>query len=355
MARFVRKEKQDIGLPPDELVFRGRRKMEHTRKRVIIYGPDTVEEYEPERIEDITGLLSPGKTVWVNIDGIHDELEMGALGTLFNLDPRMLSHVMNVQQRATVLEFDDSLYISLKMVHYTDEAEGRVSAEQLSLVVKDSLVISFQEHTGDVFDPIRDRIRRRRKIVSSGADFLAFALIDVVIDTYALILSQLGDRIEELEGELIEGENGQVLDQIYLLKRELNYLRKNTLPAREMVIQLAKIDSDLVNEHNEPLIRELVDNSSLVNESAESYREILSDQLAMHHTRLGTKLNDIMKVLTIFSALFIPLTFIAGIYGTNFDYIPELSFRYAYFIMLGVMAVMATGMLIFFRRRRWFR
>jgi magnesium transporter len=388
MARFVRKEKREIGLPPDELIFHGRRKMDKTLKRLIVYGPGSagtggqlqvgsqmeagvgvVEEYEIDDISELSKMeRKPGTVSWLNIDGVHDEEVLRKIGDIFDLDPIMLSNIMNVNQRASVQEYDDAVYLNLKMVHYQNSdssadnpsagsfgSEDRIVSEQLSLVIKDSLFISFQEHKGDVFNPVRERIRRRRRIFYSGADYLAFALIDVVIDTYILILSLLGDKIEKLEDDLTEGTDKFLVEQIYTAKRELNYLRKNTLPTREMVLQLSKIDSDLIHDDLAVFVKEMIDNSSLMVESAESYREILSDQLTMYHTRVSSKLNDIMKILTIFSAIFIPLTFIAGIYGTNFDYIPELSFRYAYFIMLGVMIGVAAGMLLFFRSRKWFR
>ncbi len=388
MARFVRKDKREIGLPQDELLFHGRQKMDETLKRLIIYGPGStraegqpedssqteaaageVEELEVENLRELSEMeRKPGTVTWLNIDGVHDEEVLREIGKFYDLDPIMLSNIMNVNQRASVQEYENAIYINLKMLHYQDQnsaasspsagdfgPEDRIVSEQLSLVIKDSLIISFQEHKGDVFNPVRERIRRRRRIFSSGADYLAFALIDVVIDTYILILSQLGDKIENLEDDLIDGTDRSLLEQIYTAKKELNYLRKNTLPTREMVLQLSKIDSDLIHDDHAVFVKEMIDNSSLMVESAESYREILSDQLTMHHTHVSAKLNDIMKILTIFSAIFIPLTFIAGIYGTNFDYIPELSFRYAYFVMLGVMVGVAVGMLLFFRSRKWFR
>ncbi len=181
------------------------------------------------------------------------------------------------------------------------------------------------------------------------------SLVDVVIDNYLLIISLLGDKIELLEEVLVHSTENSLVRIIYDYKNELNYLRKNILPTKDMVQFLAKSESELIDSVNAPLIRELFYNCSNVVETSESYREILSDQLNLYHTQVSNKLNDIMKVLTIFSALFIPLTFIAGIYGTNFNYIPELGYRYSYFIMLSVMAVLATGMLIFFWKKKWFK
>lgn len=354
MARFARKKKTEVGLSPDSLLFRGERKMETPLISVFTYSEGTSEESTLSEIDELVPYLQVSdKIVWVNIDGIHDETMMKRLGELCRLENSTLSDIMDSGFRASVKELDEYVFMSLKMLRFNDES---VIGEQLSLLLGESLVISFQEQPGDVFEPVRERIRKKRRIAGRSANFLTFSLIDVVIDTYLLIISELGDRIEELDEALTEHSSRELLGRIYQYKKELNYLRKTIFPTREMVQQLLKTDNDLLTPEsgNGGYYQELVSNCSLAVEGVESYREILNDQFSLYHTEVSGKLNDIMKVLTIFSAIFIPLTFIAGIYGTNFDYIPELAFRYAYFIMLGVMAVVAFVMILFFRSRKWF-
>jgi magnesium transporter len=225
----------------------------------------------------------------------------------------------------------------------------------LSLILTKSVLISFQERKGDVFEPVRERIRKQKKrIRNAGTDYLAFALLDIVIDNYIYIISFLGEKIETLEENLLMDPKKSVIEEINMYKRELNFLRKSIKPAREMILSLSKMESELIDESTDVHFKELQDNINQANDSSDSYREILSDQLNIYHTTISSKLNDIMKFLTIFSVIFIPLTFIAGIYGTNFDVVPELHYEYSYFIMWGVIVTVAIGMLIYFRRRKWF-
>jgi magnesium transporter len=271
----------------------------------------------------------------------------------FKLDNFILADVMNTQARPKVQEYANCIFISIKMLQQ-DEKTGTISVENLSLIVTDSILISFQERKGDVFEPVRERIRNQKKrIRNSGTDYLAFALLDIVVDNYIYIISVLGDKIESLEESLLQDPKQSVIDEINSLKRELNFLRKNINPAKEMILTLSKMESDFIDEHTYIHYKELLDNINQAMESSDSYREILSDQLNIYHTTISSRLNDIMKFLTVFSVIFIPLTFIAGIYGTNFEVVPELHYEYSYFIMWGVMITVAIGMLIYFKRKNW--
>ena len=226
--------------------------------------------------------------------------------------------------------------------------------ENLSLILTKSFIISFQEKKGDVFEPVRERIRKQKKrIRNGGTDYLLFALLDIVIDNYLYVVSTLGEKIETLEENLLLDPKQEIIGEINTYKRELNFLRKNINPAKELILSLVKLDSELFNDSTIVHYKELQDNINQVIESSDSYREILSDQLNIYHTTVSSKLNDIMKFLTVFSVIFIPLTFIAGIYGTNFDFLPELHYKYSYFVMWGVILTVAIGMLIYFRRKKW--
>ena len=233
--------------------------------------------------------------------------------------------------------------------------ENKLSAENLSLLVLDKFIISFQESGGDVFDPVRERIRRHKsKIRTKGADYLLFALLDVVIDNYIYILSLLGERIENLENRMTDTFDKQMPTIITSYKQELNYLRRIIKPTREMILTLAKMESEFIQKSNRVNYKELQDNINEANELADSYREMLYDLLNIYHSSATTRLNDIMKLLTIISVIFIPLTFIVGVYGTNFKYFPEINWRYGYFAMWGLMILVAAFMIWYFKKKDWF-
>jgi magnesium transporter len=279
---------------------------------------------------------------------------MKEIARKFNLDHMILADVMNTQARPKVIEHDNCIFISIKMLQQDPETD-LISVENLSLILTKSVLLSFQEKKGDVFEPVRERIRKQKKrIRTSGTDYLAFALLDIVIDNYIYIISLLGEKIETLEDNLLDDPKKAVIEEINVYKKELNFLRKNIKPAKDMILGLSKMESDFIDVGTGIHLKELQDNINQAGESSDSYREILSDQLNIYHTTISSKLNDIMKFLTIFSVIFIPLTFIAGIYGTNFDVVPELHYEYSYFIMWGIMLAVAIGMLIYFRKRKWF-
>lgn len=341
-------------MSPDALYFRGVRKSENTLLNIIDFDSESLEEKSIQNIAEAFPYSKKETVTWLNVDGLHDADLMKNISDGFELEQLILSTVMDTQARPTVQEFDDCILISIKMLQQ-DPDTNRISVENLSLILTESMLISFQEKKGDVFDPVRERIRKNRKrIRSSGTDYLAFALLDIVIDNYIYILGILGEKIEALEESLLIDPKKDVIEEINTYKRELNFIRKNIKPAREMILSLAKLDSELIDDDNEIHFRELQDNINQANDTSDSYREMLSDQLNIYHTTISSKLNDIMKFLTIFSVIFIPLTFIAGIYGTNFDVVPELHYEYSYYIMWGVMIIVAVGMLIYFKKKDWF-
>ncbi|MDU8886867.1 magnesium/cobalt transporter CorA [Yeosuana sp. MJ-SS3] len=355
MARFIRKEKHEIGLSPDELLFRGEKKVEEVTIRVIDFDAKNLEENALKEIAEIQKYQEKKTVTWLNIDGLHNSTLMQEIARVFKLDDLVLANVMNTTARPTVFEHDNCISISVKMLQL-NENTGLVSVENLSLILTKSVLISFQEKRGDVFEPIRERIRKKKKRIRNGwTDYLAFALLDIVIDNYIYIIGVLGEKIEILEENLGHDQPSKsIIKKINTYKRELNFIRRNIRPAKEMILSLSKMESEFIFESTYVHYKELLDNINQANDSTDSYREILTDQLNLYHTTISSKLNDIMKFLTIFSVIFIPLTFIAGIYGTNFEVLPELQYKYSYFIMLAAMLVLAIGMLIYFRKRKWF-
>ena len=353
MARFTDKGKDEIGRAPDELFFRGEKKIENIKLTIIDFDSEHCEEIAISKTKEAIKYREKESVTWFNIDGLHNPVAMKNIALVFELDNLVLADVMDTGARPKIYDYDTCVALSIKMLHQ-DENTEQISVENLSLVLTKSVLLSFQERDGDVFDPVRERIRNQKKrIRRSSADYLMYALLDIVIDNYILILSNLGEKIENLEELLLDNPSQDLLGQINSYKKELNFLRKNINPAKEMILGLSKMDSDLLNEPNNVHFKELVGNINQAIESSDSYREILSDQLNIYHTTISSKLNDVMKLLTVFSVIFIPLTFIAGIYGTNFEVVPELKYEYSYFIMWGVMLVLAISMLIYFRKRKW--
>jgi len=270
------------------------------------------------------------------------------------LHPLLIEDIMNTDQRPKLQESDNNLFLVLKMLRY-NETDNTIIAEQLSMVIGKTFLLTFQEQPGDVFEPVRERIRKQKgRIRATSIDYLAYALIDTVVDNYIYIVERFGERIEDMEEAVLGNPEPEIMEQLSDYRREMNFLRKNIRPAREAIIQLSKLDSDLINKKTRPFIKDLEDLITQTSEAIDTYREMLSDQMNLYNSTLANKMNDVMKILTIFAAIFIPLTFIAGIYGTNFDYLPELHFKYSYFILWAVMILAAVIMLIFFKRKKWF-
>lgn len=353
MTRFIKKKKQDIGLGPDELIFRGSKRTDQVSLRIIDFDANNLNENSIESVKETSKYVDDKTVTWLNIDGLHNMAIMEEVSTTFNFDKLVIAEVLNTDARPKIIDYDNCTLITIKMLQQDEDSE-MIKVENLSLILTKSVLITFQERKGDVFEPVRERIRKQKKrIRNGGTDYLVFALLDIVIDNYLYVISLLGEKIETLEENLLINPNQIVINEINNYKRELNFLRKSIKPAKEMIFSIAKMESEFITESTSVHFKELQDNISQASDSSDSYREILSDQLNIYHTTISSKLNDIMKFLTVFSVIFIPLTFIAGIYGTNFDNVPELHYEYSYFIMWGVMVLVAILMLLYFRKKKW--
>ena len=354
MPYIPHKKKEDIGLSPYELKFRGKKKAEDIRVQVIDFDLEGVRETEIKDTGELRKYLSSDSITWINVDGLHNEQIIRDLSDIFSIPADILSDVMEPSSRPQAEEFDNGFFVSIKMMEF-NEKKNRVSVDNLSLIVIDKILVTFQEEKGDVFEPVRERIRKHKtKIRTSGSDYLAFTLLDVVIDNYIYILGVYGEKVETLEGKLILDTNKETLKIINLFKHELNNLRVDIKPAKEMIMGLVKLDTDFIQEENEKHYKELQDNINQAVDLLDYYREVLYDELNMYHSSMSTKLNDTMTVLTIFSVIFIPLTFIVGVYGMNFDNFPELHWKYGYFIVWGIMLLIVAGMIGYFKKRKWF-
>ena len=354
MSRFIKKNKEHIGLSPFALIFRGQKKTDKSILRAMNFDLEEVRELDVKSNDQLISLKKSKTLSWLNVDGLDNVELMENLAKIFQIENNILSDVMNPSIRPKVQEFENGIFATINMLEY-NEKNDNLSVENLSLIITDNTLISFQEQPGDVFDPIRDRIRKHKnKIRTSGPDYLAFALLDIVVDNYIYVIGMLGDKIESLEEYMTLEPKKEQLDSINSFKKDLNFLRKHIKPAREMILNLAKLESDYIHDENHIHFKELQDNINEAADLSDSYREILYDQLNIYHSSMSTKLNEIMRVLTVFSVIFIPLTFLVGVYGTNFVYLPEKDWHYGYFAMWGVMIITTLIMLWYFKRKKWF-
>jgi len=353
MPRFIKKTSRKAGLPPGTLVHIGERKTEKVRITVIDYDETHFEQEVMKTVEECFPFKDKPTVTWINIDGLHDVQIIEKLGGHFGLHPLLLEDILNTEQRPKMEDFGDYIFLVVKMLHYNDTSE-HIETEQVSLILGPNWVISFQERGGDVFDPIRDRLKKNKgRIRKMGADYLAYALVDAIVDNYFIILEEFGEAIEDTETELATNPTRETLQTIRTMKREMVFLRKSVWPLRELVSGLERGGSPLVHESTGVYLRDVYDHTVQVIDTVESFRDMISGMLDIYLSSISNRMNEVMKVLTIFAAIFIPLTFVAGIYGMNFEYMPELRWHWGYFGVLIVMACVAIVMLIYFRRKRW--
>jgi magnesium transporter len=353
MPRFIKKGLSKAGSAPGTLEHIGEKKIDQPLMRLVTYDGSGINEQELQTLDQFPARTEVAGVAWLNIDGIHDLALIEQIGQRFGIHPLAQEDIVNTGQRPKVEVFDDALFLVLKMLRY-DEIEEIILAEQVSLVLGPHWLISFQETSGDVFDPVRERLRRGKgRIRTAGCDYLAYALIDAVVDHYFHILERIGTRIEDLEEAITDSPQQKNLHAIHYLKREVIYLRKQVWPLREMVGRLIKEDSPLVHETTRLFLGDVYDHVIQSMDTIESYRDLLTSLLDLYLSMVSNRMNEVMKVLTIIATIFIPITFVAGIYGMNFKYMPELDWRWGYAMAWAVMAVIAAGLLIYFKRRKW--
>jgi len=353
MSKFVRRRGKKIGLPPGTPVFVGDKKIEEVKISIIDYDETQFQEKEAKTIEECFPFKETSTVTWINIDGVHQVDVIEKIGKHFDMHPLIMEDIMHTEQRPKMEDFGHYIFIVLKMLYYDDE-ENEIKGEQVSLILGERFVISFQEREGDIFDPIRDRIRNAKgRVRKMGADYLAYLLLDAVVDHYFTILEKLGERIEELEEKLVSDPRPETLHEIHKLKREMIFLRRSVWPLRELISGLERVESSLIKKATRIYLRDIYDHTIQVIDTVETYRDMLSGMHDTYLSSISNRMNEVMKVLTIIATIFIPLTFIAGIYGMNFEFMPELKWRAAYFVVWGIIAVVAVSMVVFFRRRKW--
>jgi magnesium transporter len=354
MLRLMKKVSKKAGLPPGSLIHVGEKKTEEAQIQVFDYNEKELEERDVDTIEEASAYRNKRSVTWINVNGIHQPDVTERVGAAFDLHPLILEDILNTTQRPKMDDLDDYLYISLKMLRY-NESESLLETEQVSLVLGRNFVVSFQESAGDVFDPVRERLRKAKgRIRKRGADYLIYALMDAVVDNYFVVLEKVGEDIEGLEEELISDPGPQTARAIHHLRRELIFLRRSVWPLREIIAAVERGDSKLVKEKTRIYFKDVYDHTIHVAETIETFRDMVAGMLDVYLSAVSNRMNQVMKVLTIIATIFIPLTFLAGVYGMNFKHMPELEWPYGYPLLWLVMIGVGVSMFVYFKKKKWF-
>lgn len=354
MPELIKKRSRKAGLPPGSLIHIGEKKKEEVKITVIDYDEGNFQEKVIAEIQECFTFKDKPSVTWINVDGIHKVEIPEKLGECYGFHPLIIEDILNTDQRPKMEDFGDYIYIVLKMLNL-DSRTNSIISEQISLILGPNFVISFQEGPeGDVFNPVRERLRAGKgKIRKMGADYLAYSIIDSVVDNYFIILEKLGEKIESLEERLVTNPTGNVLREIHNLKREMLFLRKSVWPLREVISTMAKGESSLIHPSTGIYLRDIYDHTIHVVDTIETFRDMVSGMLDIYLSSISNRMNAVMKVLTIIATIFMPLTFLAGVYGMNFKNMPELEWKFGYPMIVLVMLIVAVIMLYFFRKKKW--
>ncbi len=342
-----------VGKPPGSLIYLGPKKDVPISIKVIEYNQESFQESAPDSFTSDIKIQQEGKFTWIDVTGLHDIKLIENIGKAVNIHSLTLEDLLNVNQRPKIDIFHTYIYIVIQLLKF-DEDHNTVESEQLSIILGSNYVITFLESPSDIFEVLKTRMRNHTgKIRNSSADYLAYAILDVVVDDYYDVIEKIGERIEAFEEILMLHPHKMQIQEIYSLKRELLQLRKAVWPIREIITKLDKDDTDIIKEKTTLYLRDLYDHSIQIIETAEIYRDLTSGLVDMYMSSTSHKLNEIIKVLTILSSIFIPLTFIAGVYGMNFKYMPELEWHYGYYLCLAAMGILAIMMIFYFKIKKW--
>ncbi|MCZ4408327.1 magnesium/cobalt transporter CorA [Cryomorphaceae bacterium 1068] len=353
MARFLKHEAKKIGTAPGSLIFVGNKRSDVVSIHAIRYNAESYESFPDAKLEEIGGIVQEGSLTWIDVFGLHDPDVIQAFGDKFNMHPLLQEDVLNTEQRPKYEEYSEHNTFILKMLS-VDRDHSAVLTEQVSIVAGKNYLLCFQEVKGDVFESIRQRIlNQTTKIRERDSDYLAFAMLDAIVDNYIVSIEYFGNEIENLEAEMLVRIEPEILPRINTYKREISSLRRIVRPVLEIVFQYEKSESPHLDSKTIPFIKDLQDHVVQATEAIEIYKELLNDELSFYHTSMSNRLNDTMRVLTVFSVIFIPLSFLSGVYGTNFKYFPELEYKYSYPIFWTLLISIACLMLYFFYRKKW--
>ncbi len=342
---------EKTGAPPGTVIYLGEARNERVKISLIEYSETEFIEKDFYDLSECMEHVDPNMVKWINVDGIHKVELIEAIGKKYNIHPLTLEDIANTSQRPKFEDYDNYVVAIMKMIYYDTE----LRSEQLSVILMDGMVISFQEvHGGDAFDLIRNRLRTGKgRIRKMKADYLAYALIDAVVDCYFSILEKIGDKIETIEEDLIANPSKETMHELHSMKREMIFLRKSVWPIRELISNLERSETELITPSTDIYLRDLHDHSVRVIDTVETYRDLLSGMMDIYLSSVSNKMNEIMKVLTIITTIFVPVTFIAGVYGMNFENMPELHSKWGYAITWGVMLTIIISLLLYFKKKKW--
>ncbi|HTZ38686.1 MAG TPA: magnesium/cobalt transporter CorA [Syntrophales bacterium] len=347
------KRSRKSGLPPGSLVHIGLERGEKTRITVLDYDEAHVEEREVQSIDELAVYCGKPSVTWIDVVGIHEPTVIEQIGRQFGVHPLLMEDIMNTTQRPKIDDLGKYICLILKLITF-EEKEMELRIEQLSVVFSDDFVISFQESESGIFKPLRDRIRGSLgRVRSRGTDYLAYTLLDTVVDHYFAVMENMGEKIDSLENEVVANPRRETLRSVQQLRDEILLVRRSVWPLREVISLLERAESPLIDKTSAIYFRDIYEHTIQVMDTVDTYRDILSGMFDIYLSSISNRLNEVMKVLTIIATLFMPLTFLAGVYGMNFEHMPELKWQYGYFILWGVMGVIALAMLAAFRRRKW--
>jgi magnesium transporter len=353
VSLHLRKSAAKAGTPPGTLVHTGEQKVDRVGVSVIAYDESRIEERREVSLEEALACCDGPRTIWLNVDGIHDTGIIARIGDHFNIHRLTQEDILHPVQRPKMENFEHYLYIVLPMLRYLPD-NGQVVSEQVSLILTPRVLISFQESAGDVFTPVRERLHKNRaSIRGAGCDYLAYALVDAIVDQYFVILEQVGAIIDVLEEETIDDPQPKILHRTHELKREVIALRKQIWPLREVIASLSRQETALIDRGTTIFFRDVHDHTIQVIDTIESYRDLLSSLLDLYLSTVSNRMGEVIKTLTIIATIFIPLTFIAGVYGMNFRYMPELEWRWGYGFALGIMAAVVAALIVYFKKKNW--
>lgn len=354
MHKYSGHRSQKAGLAPGTPVHIGKRKLDKVSVGVFLYNESEYVEFIPETLDECIEKCSENMIKWINIDGLHDIGILEQFGNIYGLHPLVVEDILNTEQRPKMEDYGNYIFIVARMLNYDDKNKSIVT-EQQSIIFGKDFVLTAGEKEGDVFNPVRERLRTENSRVRKlGTDYLAYSILDTIVDNYFTVLEKLGDEIEEVEDMLISKPDREALRLINDLKRDMLFMHKCIWPLREVTGLLERGDSVLITDSTHLYLRDVYDHVIQAMDTAETYRDILSGLIDVYLSSLSNKMNEIMKVLTIISTIFIPLTFLAGVYGMNFKNMPELDLHWGYFGLLGIMVLISAAMLYFFKRKKWF-
>jgi magnesium transporter len=341
------------GSPPGTLIHIGSQRTDHVTITVFDYTRDKVEEREVT-VDELCTYCNNETITWINVDGLHNIPVLEQIGKEFNLDKLLLEDILNTNHRPKTEIFEDYIFVTLKMINLTKDGKS-ITHEQVSFVMGDGWLISFQEEGGDVFDGIRDRLRKLQgEMPKRKVDFLLYRMLDTVVDNYFFVTEYFSDTNAAIERDIFKNPTPEALREIQALKRQIVNFKRVVLPLREVASGLEKDGGKLIQESTFRYLRDLYEHIIQVNDSIDSQREVIASIQDLYLSGTSNKMNEVMKVLTVISTIFIPLTFIVGVYGMNFDNMPELHWRYGYYIIWAFMLAILVGMVIYFKRKKWF-